>query len=247
MKKIILICCLAIVAAVQFASAQDRKFDYRLKAGFNLGGTIPIPFPAEIRKIKGYSPTLAFALGGDVIRNINDKWGVFTGLRFETKGMSTDARVKSYKMTISISDGEETGSASGYFTGDVKTKVRNEYMTIPIAVRYKISKAFEVNAGIFLSAKLRSDFSGEAFDGFLRDQTPTGQKIGVTTATYNLSKDIRPFNWGFQAGMHWKAYRDFSLYADFTMGLNSVFPSDFETISFKMYNMYLNVGFAYNF
>ena len=249
MKKNILTILFALLVSGQFAPAQN--YEYRLKAGFNIGGTSPLPLPAEIREIKSFTPAMAFAIGGEVIYNLNDRWGVASGLRLETKGMSTHARVKSYKMTMNVSEGDNTGGVSGYFTGDDKTKVSNEYLTIPVTAVYTISPAFEVNAGMFLSIKLSSEFTGEAFDAgdgaYIREENPTGEKIGVTSATYDFSRDIRNFNWGFQVGTHWYAFRQFSLYADFTMAANSIFPKDFETVSFDMYNIYLNVGFAYTF
>ena len=35
--------------------------------------------------------------------------------------------------------------------------------------------------------------------------------------------------------------------ADLTWGLNDIFKKDFDTISFAMYPIYLNVGFGYAF
>lgn len=245
MKRIILTFCLIALAGIQLANGKD--FTYRVKAGFNIGGTAPLPLPAEIRKIEGFNPKMNLAIGAEVIRNFNPKWGLMTGLRFETKSMTTKARVKSYKMSIDISDGDETGSASGYFTGGVKTKVRNEYLTVPIAAVYNVSPKVELNAGVFMSVKLSGEFSGEAYDGILRDQTPTGEKIGITSATYDLEKDIRNFNWGGQVGVHWMAYKQFSVYGDFTMAANSIFAKNNPTVPFPMYNIYMNIGFGYTF
>lgn len=249
MKRILFCTCLLLTIFARPAAAQD--YSYRLKAGFNIGGTSPLPIPAEVREIKRYSPTLAFAIGGEVTRNLNDQWGILTGLRFETKGMTTHARVKSYKLSLDISEGENTGRAKGYFTGNVKTKVRNEYLTIPVAAVYNISPAFEVNGGLYMSVLLNGEFSGKAYDGgegaYIRETDPTGEKIGITSATYDFSNDLRKMDFGFQLGTHWHAYKQFSLYADFTMSFNSIFPKDYGNISFGMHNIYLNVGFAYNF
>ena len=60
MKKNLYI-LLALACLCGTLSAQ-RKFEYRVKAGFNVGGALPIPFPAEIRKIKSYNPTMAFSI-----------------------------------------------------------------------------------------------------------------------------------------------------------------------------------------
>ena len=249
MRKILLGFCLSTLISVVPVSGQD--YSYRLKAGFNIGGTSPLPIPSEVKEIKKYSPTLAFALGGEITRNLNDRWGIMTGLRFETKGMTTNAKVENYKITLDVSEGDNTGHVKGYFTGDVKTKVRNEYLTIPVVAVYNISPAFEINGGLYMSMRLNGEFSGKAYDSgegaYIRDNDPTGEKIGITSATYDFSRDLRKMDFGFQLGTHWNAYRQFSLYADFTMSFNSIFPKDYDSISFGMYNIYLNLGFAYNF
>ncbi len=249
MKKILICFCLFSVAAVQFVSGQE--YSYRMKAGFNIGGTSPLPIPAEVRKIKRYSPTLSISIGGEVVRHFNDKWGLMTGLRFETKSMITHAKVKGYKIALDISEGSDTGVAKGYFTGDVKTKVRNEYLTIPVAAVYQISPAFELNGGVYMSVRLEGEFTGKAYDSgegaYIRDTYPTGEKIGVTSATYDFSHDLRRFDFGFQLGTQWHAYKQFFLYADFMMSVNSIFPGDYENVSFGLYNIYISMGFAYKF
>ena len=43
------------------------------------------------------------------------------------------------------------------------------------------------------------------------------------------------------------AYKHLSVYGDLTWSLTPLFPGDFTAISFKMYNVYMNLGFAYVF
>ena len=126
---------LTLSAAAQ--SESGKKFEYRIKAGFNIGGTLPIPLPAEIRKIESYSPTMAFTVEGSVLRWFTPKWALTTGLRFETKGMNAGAKVKNYQMTLLIENGDKTGEMSGRFTGRIKTRVQNEYITLPITMPQK--------------------------------------------------------------------------------------------------------------
>ena len=63
-KKITFILLCLIVATVAQAQEDRNKnilksltigLEYRLKAGFNIGGTSPIPLPVEIRKINSYN------------------------------------------------------------------------------------------------------------------------------------------------------------------------------------------------
>ena len=70
---------------------------------------------------------------------------------------------------------------------------------------------------------------------------------GESVATYDFSDDLRRFQWGIQFGGEWKAFKHLNVYADLTWGLNDIFKKNFDTISFAMYPIYLNVGFGYSF
>ena len=50
-----------------------------------------------------------------------------------------------------------------------------------------------------------------------------------------------------QLGGEWKAFKHLNVYADLTWGLNDILKNDFDTISFAMYPIYLNVVFGYAF
>lgn len=221
-----------------------KGLHYSIKAGFNIGGTSPLPLPEEIRKLNSYNPTTAIAIEGDVTKLFNTKWGITVGLRLETKGMKTDASVKNYYMEMIADDG---GEMKGYWTGNVKTKVRNTYLSLPILANYQISKRWEIKAGPYFSYVTDSEFTGSAYDGYIRDENPTGEKIDVGHAYYDFSSDIRKFQYGGQLGTSWKAFSHLSVYADLIWGLNSIFNKDFTAVTFDMYPIYANLGFAYLF
>lgn len=225
-----------------------KGLEYRIKAGFNIGGTSPLPLPAEIREIKSFRPGTQIAIEGNVIKWFdNKKWGALFGLRFENKGMKTDARVKNYYMVMDSYDPENPGHMEGNWTGFVKTNVKNSYITLPFQAIYKVSRRWDIKFGPYISFLTNGDFSGTAYDGYIRDGNPIGEKAEVSEATYDFSSDLRTFQWGLDVGGEWRAYKHLSVYADLTWGLNSIFPKDFESISFKMYNVYLNFGFGYVF
>lgn len=225
----------------------DRKYEYRIRAGFNIGGTTPIPLPAEIRGIESYSPTMLFSVEGSVIRWMTPKWALTTGLRFETKGMNAGARVKNYQMTMMIENGDMTGDMTGRFTGRIRTRIQNEYITLPILAVRQLSPRWEVKFGPYFSYRIDGSFTGSAFDGYIRDGDPTGTKVGVENASYNFSYGLHRFSWGGQVGAEWRAYRHLSVYADLTCSANSIFKKDFHSVNFDMYNLYLTIGFGYRF
>lgn len=260
MKKYNLITLLLLLIAALPAKAQDeqnkgitwaslRGLEYEVKAGFSIGGTAPIPLPAEIRSINRYSPTMASSVEGNVTKwfGTNKQWGLEVGLRLENKGMITEATVKNYNMEITGDGGEKI---SGVWTGDVKTQVRNSYLSVPILATYKLTQRWNVKAGPYVSYLIDGEFSGSVFDGYLRNEDPTGSKIEFTdgkSATYDFSNELRNFQWGAQLSAEWKAFKHLNVYADLTWGLNGIFNKDFKTVAFAMYPIYLNVGFGYAF
>jgi len=48
-------------------------WEYEIKAGVNLGGTAPLPFPEEIRSIDGYNPTLSITIEGNMTKWLDTK------------------------------------------------------------------------------------------------------------------------------------------------------------------------------
>lgn len=223
--------------------------DYEFRAGVNIGGTSPLPLPAEIRSIDSYKPGLAISIEGNVTKWIDPqkKWGVGLGLRLESKSMNTKATVKNYGMEIFNDAG---GRTAGLWTGGVKTKADLSYLTIPVLTKYKISDRWQVSAGPYFSYLVEGDFSGNVYEGHLRTPDATGTAVyfeGDNIATYDFSDDLRKFQWGIQAGGSWKAYRHLTVHADLQWGLNDIFQKDFKTITFSMYSIYLNLGFGYAF
>ena len=142
------------------------------------------------------------------------------------------------------------GELEGLWTGGVKTKVKNSYLTVPVLANYKVSKRWKLVAGPYFSYLLEGDFSGHVYEGHLRTPNETGSRVdfsGESVATYDFSDDLRRFQWGIQFGGEWKAFKHLNVYADLTWGLNDIFKKNFDTISFAMYPIYLNVGFGYSF
>lgn len=259
MKKKILACLFAFAFTSIAVNAQEernqgiiwsslRGLDYEIKAGFNIGGVSPIPLPEEIRALTGYKPTICLAIEGNITKwlDTQKKWGVALGLKLENKGMEARARVKNYGMEIT--DGGST--VKGMWTGKVRTKVRNSYFSIPVLVKYQLSPRVNLSAGPYISFMTNGDFSGDVYEGYLREDDPTGAKVifeGDKKASYDFSDNLRKFQWGAQIGTEWRAFKHLNVFADLTWGLNDAFKSDFNTITFAMYPIYLNVGFGYAF
>lgn len=166
MRKLIL----AAFAALSFATAPaENIFEglaYNIRVGYSIGGTAPLGMPASIRKLNDYTLTNNLQLGIDARHMFDSRWGVMAGLHFENKGMDEDARVKNYKMKI-VRGGQEL---EGRFTGDVHTKVSEWMFTVPVLATYSVGN-FLLKAGPYFSYVHSRSFSGDAHNGYLREET----------------------------------------------------------------------------
>lgn len=232
-----------------FTTFFTKNMDYQARAQFSIGGSTPLGIPAQIREINSYNPTLQMGLEVNATKWLTDDqtWGIRTGLRFEGRGMKTDARVKNYYTQI---DGEEGKQTKGYFTGNVKTKMKNSYITFPVLAVYNVNSKWNVYGGVYLSGLIDGDFTGYVYEGVLREGNPIGTPIEFeedAKGEYDFSSDLNRFQWGAELGFEYKVNSQFRLFSDLNWGLNGLFKKDFEAITFNMYSIYLNLGFGYQF
>ena len=221
-----------------------KGWNVRLSAGYNLGGTAPLPLPVEIRGIEGFNPGLNLSLEGSAEKMFGKgDWGLRFGIELETKGMTTNADTKNYYMEVANGD----GIVSGYWTGKVETKVKNTYLSIPVLAIYKINERWNVSAGAYASFLLDGEFTGAAYDGYLREGDPTGEKTELESAAYDFSSDICKFQYGLQAGAEYKIYKHLAVFADLKWGINGIFPGDYSSVTFALYPIYGTLGFTYIF
>lgn len=232
-----------------FSQFFTKNIEYQARAQFSIGGSAPLNFPASIRKINSYNPTLQLGLEVNATKwfNDNQKWGIRTGLRFEGRGMKTDAQVKNYYTEVDGGNGKYT---KGYFTGNVKTKMKNSYITFPVLAVYNASELWNFSGGLYFSGLIDKDFNGYVYEGTLREDSPIGTPIefeGDAKGDYDFSENLNHFQWGLQVGSEYKMNQNFKLFADLNWGINNLFEKDFTAIQFNMYSIYLNLGFGYTF
>ncbi len=205
-----------------------------------------MPLPAEIRKIKNFNPLLNLMIGAEVKQTFNENWALLSGLQFESKGMETQAQVKNYNLTMVSGD---EGEISGVFTGVVRTRVKNSYLTLPVSAMWKPDRQAQwaVKAGIYGSFLLDGIFNGSAYDGYLREGNPTGERINITNAYYEFSEDLWQWNWGLLLGAEWRPFPHLSTAIDLSWAINSIFKKNFDVIAYKMYPVYATLSFGYIF
>lgn len=86
--------------------------------------------------------------------------------------MKVDATVKNYHMKM-VQGGE---TIEGMFTGRVMTQVDQSLGTIPVQATYDLSDKVRLKLGPYFSYVSSHKFNGYAYDGYLREGSPTGPK-----------------------------------------------------------------------
>lgn len=248
MKRLIISAILlaALTAGDAYAGNIFSNLRYQARLGYNLGGTAPIGMPAEIRSLDKFTIKGNMILGLDTYKPLSGKWGLMVGLHYENKGMETDARVKNYHMEMRYGN----QIIEGRFTGNVVTKVDELMLTLPVQATYNATHNLRLKAGPYFSYVMSNDFSGYAYDGYLREGDPTGQKVELghdegERGDYDFSDKLRRWQFGLDVGADWYFTKRFGLYADLKWGLSGIFQNDFKTIEQTLYPLYGSIGLVY--
>lgn len=230
--------------SINVVSNDWTGWGYGYRLGFTIGGITPVPLPAEIREMMTFSPNGAFMQEIYGYKLFKEKFGFYFGERLAVEGMNVEARVKNYHMSI-----EQGGDyISGYFTGVDKTEAKLISVKIPIEFMARVNSRLDLRVGPYIQINLHREFKGEVYDGYLRENTPTGQKVVFSDgskATYDFSEDVKKTCFGAEVAADFQIKNGFGIFANLDYGFRSVFPDDFETISFKMYPIFFSLGLSY--
>ena len=251
LKRAALVAIMSLTASVcSFAVGNEQeagKFDYSVRIGYEVGGTAPLGMPASIRGLNSFQPRANILVGGDAHYAFSSRWGLMASLWLENKGMRTDAKVKNYSMEMR----QGTDNITGRFTGNVVTEVDEWMISIPVMAAFEAHKV-RVKVGPYVSWVFDGNFSGYAYDGYLRNGTPTGAKVLIgndetTRGDYDFSSDMRKCQFGVAAGADWHFGRHLGTFLNLSWGLTGVFNDDFKTIEQTMYPIYGSVGLLWGF
>lgn len=216
--------------------------EHRILAGFNFGGTAPVGLPNTIRKINSYRPEFSPSLGYELSYRATVKWGASIAVKLDYKGMATKDEVQYFPTIITTSDG---GRFEGDFTGKNQTTVRNAYVSFPISTVYTPGNRWRFNLGGYVAWLFSSNFYGTVSDGYIRNGGSLGEKVNITSATFDFGTEVRSFDAGLQGGAAYRVGKKLSINGNLNWGLRPVFPEDFKGMDFPLYNIYLTLGVTY--
>lgn len=226
-----------------------RHWNFDVRLGYSLGGTMPYDFPVEMRKINSFSPKFNYRFGFDIEYRFNKSWGLQGGVYLERKGFKGDMQVRQYEMSVVQNDEK----LHGFFSGNVMTNIIQTGFTVPIQANWWITRQCKLKFGPYVSIIYDRNFSGSAYDGYLREDDIRGQRTYMGTeegsrgdySGEEFDKGLRTFQWGLDLGCDWYFSRHWGIFGDVSFGLNRAFKKDFETITMGLYPIYGTFGIVY--
>ncbi len=145
-------------------SENPRTLTFDIRLGDNIGGTMPLGMPACIRHLNSFSPHFNPQVASYVTVPLKNNFNIVSGLKVDRKSMRIDADAKAYYVEM-VRGGEPV---VGYFTGKVDLKSNLWSITIPVYAGYDISNRVSLRFGPYISFVFSRNFSGYAYEGYLR-------------------------------------------------------------------------------
>lgn len=242
---------LAGLSLAYSAMAQDdtnslSRWSLSPQVGYTLGGLTPVPLPAEIRKINQFEPSRGLNLGLDLAYRLDKYWSLQLGLRYFDRGMNTEAEVKAYHITVKQND----DYLRGYFTGHNHTQATQQGFSLGLQGVWHAGNRWSFSTGPVIEYYTRRSFTGSVTDGYLRVNTPIGDKIlfgpsSDDSPTYDYSSDMARWGLGWQARANYRFAKRWSAFAEGRYVFTNSFVSTFETISMRLHPSFLTLGLAY--
>lgn len=152
-------------------SENPHAVTFDVRFGDNIGGTIPLGMPACIRHLNSFSPHFNPQFASYVTVPLKHNFNIVSGLKVDRKSMRIDADAKAYY--VEMTRGGEP--VVGYFTGKVNLSSNLWTITIPVFAGYDLSEHFSLRLGPYISFAFSRNFSGYAYNGYLRSISSMGQ------------------------------------------------------------------------
>lgn len=250
---------LFMASAIDGMAQTERYWSLNARAGYSIGGTIPVDMPAEMRHINSFSPKFNYRIGLDATYHLNQKWGITSGAYLERKGFKGDMTVRGYQITMR----QGTEEISGPFTGSVVTNIIQTGVSIPLQMNYAVGSNVALRFGPYLSLITGKSFNGYAYgedgpDGnptaYLRRDDVKGDLVYIgndensrgTFDDESFKDYLSSVQWGLDLGCDYRFSKKWGAFADVSYGINSAFNGkEGNPVSMDLHQLYATVGVVY--
>lgn len=264
MKSILLLSFIILLSSITlFSQDEDAPKYTKFSFGTELGVMYGTPIgPAEkgstisvgispndtlitLNDPKG-TPGLGLRVGIFGRYNFNDKLAMQIGLAYDVKRANYEA--PAYDQDYLLRGFTDNGTYIAFpepqpvfFNGNVRGEFNNKYLEAPFIVLYKISDKWKVQGGGYLALLLSGSHqvwaTGIVGDNFLN----------IDNEFSDESDSISKWDYGVNAGVSYKVFRQIETELRISTGLRSIFSDDYQLADDTIRNVYLELKANYVF
>ena len=210
---------IALIAVLSFAKVNAQDIKYGVKVGLNnysVNGVVSSlddigVYDSEIYGVPSSNSRISFHLGGVAEFALSEKFAMQVELLFSSQGQRTIDEIKST---------EPFTSDRVVLSTDLVTKL--DYIVLPIAFKYKATKAISIEAGpqigYLVSAKRKGEVNGTS--GFVSN-IPIERLYDD-----NIKKELKSIDFGLIFGLGYQLKSGLIVQARYYLGLSEIVKED---------------------
>lgn len=243
MKKILVICLLLVFGMSASSAQNDRKFNFGIHLGLDLGAAVPWPLAKAISgddKMNAV-PQLTPGLGLSGEYHFDDRWSAVAEATYKSVGL--DASI----ITLNSGQKFKDDGLDVIFRGKAKTSMSFTMLEVPLSVKFKISENNRVFLGGYYAYIVNGKFNATAMSGYL--ENPENGEITVVNPSDPLKQDfsanLRHWDIGWHMRYERKILNRLTLSGKFSMGLVDIFKRGENYLDYSMLNMRGTLALSY--
>jgi len=228
---------ISILYFLQF-NIHAQEIDYGLKGGATMGTPYSKPKEGDSGK-----PGTGIVLGGFLNYTFSKHFGIHTELTCSHKNASFKTHVSGDTLYA-----EEIAGATYYiptkYDGWVNGKFKDFYIDLPVSLRYKLSKLFDLLAGLQISYLYKGGNTGTADVAVGADPVNYPYTI-VKDRAFDESDQLNKWDYGVICGTNFEASKRLNFNLNCAVGLRSIYKKTYTQVGGIVRNIYLQFATTY--
>lgn len=214
-----------------FSFKMFGQVDFGLELGINAGA----PIPAKMVDGAQGTPGLSGVIG------ISAKYKCSKPLELQAI-LFYEQKKANYRSPVSYPYIVMSGDSIDSFSGIVDGSFKNQYITLPLSIRYMFNRNLSAGGGIYSAYLLRGSNKGWVTNG----KAGYNGMFKIEDQVFDESKNINVMEFGLNANVKYQILKHISIQWLMTYGINSVTkPTD--NFKEKVHNIYTYLTLGYTF
>lgn len=215
--------------------------EYGVRLGISLGSPVPI---GNIPEGASGAAVVGVVAGGTINWDFGGPWSVVSELQYVHYGSSFSTPLSNQpyidKVPVHAPDGTQVVyEVNTTFTGRASGSFSNDYVQLPVLAAYRASDHVRLLAGTYLGWLFATHSHAIGIG-------TVGIRPEIVEKDMYFGEKINGLDYGLQLGASYALSNSLTFDIRCTMGLTSVFDSEFKTVDQTVRNVYAHLSLVYS-